>query len=62
MVGWVRKKFEMTSFTMPNNICSMKYALKSFPALADVGDPHGVGDGPRSTPRCQGGPENISND
>ena len=52
----------MTNFTMPNNISSMKYALKSVPGLADVGDPHGDGDGPRAPPRCQGGPEKISND
>ena len=26
----------------------MKYALKSVPGLADVGVPHGVGDGPRT--------------
>ena len=58
----VRKKFQMTNFTMHNNISSMKYALKSAPALADVGDSHGVGDGPRAPPRCQGGPEKISND
>ena len=42
----VQKKFQMTNFTMPNNICSMKYALKSFPGIADVGVLHGVGDGP----------------
>ena len=35
------KKFQMTNFTLPNNISSMKYALKSVPGLADVGDPHG---------------------
>ena len=33
---------------MPNNSCSMKYALKSVPGLADVGVPHGDGDGPRT--------------
>ena len=44
----VRKKSQMTSFTMPNNISSMKYAVKSVPGLADVGVPHGVGDGPRT--------------
>ena len=38
----------MTYFTMPNNISSMKYALKSVPDLADVGVLHGDGDGPRS--------------
>ena len=35
---------------MPNNISSMKYALKSIPGLADVGDLHE--DGPRAPPRC----------
>ena len=48
MSGEVRKKFQMTNFTMPNNSCSMKYALKSVPGLADVGVPHGVEDGPRT--------------
>ena len=38
----------MTNFTMPNNFCFMKYALKSVPGLADVGVPHGDGDGPRT--------------
>ena len=36
----------MINVTMPNNVSSMKYALKSVPGLADVGVPHGVGDGP----------------
>ena len=54
MSGGVRKKFQMTSFIMPNNSCSMKYALKSVPGLADVGVPHGVEDRPRITPRCVG--------
>ena len=40
----------MTNLTMPNNISSMKCALKSVPGLADVGVPHGVGDGPRAPP------------
>ena len=31
---------------MPNNISSMKYAVKSVLGLADVGVPHGDGDGP----------------
>ena len=44
----------MTNFIMPNNSCSMKYALKSVPGLADVGVPHGDGDGPRTPPRCMG--------
>ena len=47
----VRKKFKMTNFTMPNNTSSMKYALKSVPGIADVGVPHGDGDGPRTPPR-----------
>ena len=41
----------MTNFDMPNNFFSMKYALKSVPGIADVGVPHGDGDGPRSPPR-----------
>ena len=49
-----RKKFQMTYFTIPNNSCSIKYALKSFLGLADVGVPHGVEEGPRTTPRCVG--------
>ena len=36
----------MTNFTMPYNISSMKYALKSVPGLVDVGVPYGDGDGP----------------
>ena len=47
-VWGVRKKFQMPNFTMPSNSCSMKYALKPVPGLADVGVPHGVGDGPRT--------------
>ena len=46
MSGGVRKKFQMTIFTMPNNSCSMKYALKSVPGLAHVGVLHGDEDGP----------------
>ena len=55
--GEVRKKFQMTNFIMPNNSRSIKYALKSVPGLTDVGVPHGVGDGPRPTPRCLEGSE-----
>ena len=51
-VRGVWKKFQMTNFTMPNNISFMKYALKSVPGLADVGVLHGDGDGPRTPPRC----------
>ena len=50
----VQKQFQMTNFTMSNNMSSMKHALKSVPGLADVGVPHGDGDGPRAPPRCQG--------
>ena len=52
MSGKVWKKFQMTNFTMPNNSCSMKYALKSVPGLADAGFLHGGGDGPRTPARC----------
>ena len=38
----------MTNFIMPNNFCSIKYALKSVPGLADVGVPHGDEDGPET--------------
>ena len=52
----------MTNFDMPNNVSSMKYALKSVPGLADVGVLHGEGDGPRAPPISLEGPEKISND
>ena len=42
----------MTNLTMPNNFSFMKYAEKSVPGLADVGVPHGDGDGPRTPSRC----------
>ena len=45
----------MTNFTTPDNTSSMKCALKSFPGPADVGVPHGVGNGPRNQPRCMEG-------
>ena len=62
-VQGVWKKSQMTNLTMPNNISFMKYALKSVPGPADVGVPHGDGDGgPRAQPRCTGGLEKISND
>ena len=50
MSGGVKKNFQMTNFTMLNNIFSMKYSLKSVPGLADVGVLHGDGDGPRTPP------------
>ena len=49
----------MTNLTMHNNFCFIKYALKSVLGLADVGDPHGVGDGPRPPPRCLAGSGKI---
>ena len=52
MSGGVIKKFQITNLTVLNNFFFMKYALKSVPGLADVGVPHGVGDGPRTPPRC----------
>ena len=48
MSGGVRKKFQMTNLTMPNNLSFMKYPLKSVPDLADVGVLQGDGDGPRT--------------
>ena len=41
----VRKKLKMTNLTVLNNSCSLKYALKLVPGLADVGVLHGVGYG-----------------
>ena len=62
MSGEVWKKFQMTNFDMANNVSSMKYALKSVPGLADVGVPHGDGDGPRTPPRSKEGVWKKSND
>ena len=50
----VGKKFQMTNFTMPNNCCSMEYALKSVPGLADVGNPMGMGMVPELHPDVKG--------
>ena len=47
---------------MPNKMSSVKYALNSVPGLADVGVPHGDGDGLKATPRCLRGPEKKSID
>ena len=47
----VRKKFQMTNFTMPNNVSAIKNALKSVPGIADVGDPHGGEDCSRTQAR-----------
>ena len=49
----VWKKFQMTDFIMPNIIYSIKCALKLLPGLADVGVPHGDGDGHNSGPRVR---------
>ena len=46
------KKFRVTNIIMPNKNCSIKFALKSVPGLADVGVQHGAGDGPKTPPRC----------
>ena len=51
----VRKKFQMNTFTLPNNISSMKYALKSVPGLADIRVLHGDVDGPQSVTLMSGG-------
>ena len=50
----VWKNFQMTNFTMPNNISTMMYALKSVPGFADVGVPHGGEDGPVTPPQRSG--------
>ena len=58
---WI--KFQITNFTMPNNVSSIIHALKSVPSLADVGVSHGDRDGPRTPPRCtEGGHEKVSNE
>ena len=44
----VLTKFQMTNFDMPNNVSSMKDALKPLPGLADVGVLHGGEDGTRA--------------
>ena len=62
MYGGGLEKFQMTHFDMPNNVSSMKNAIKSVPGLADVGVLHGDGDGPRTPLRCRGGLEKVSND
>ena len=50
MSGEVMNNFQMTNFTTPNSISSMKYSLNSVPGLAYVGVPHGVEDGPELHP------------
>ena len=51
----VRKKFQMTYFSLTNKTSFMKYALKSVPGLADAGVPHGDGDGPQSSTQMSEG-------
>ena len=51
----------MTNLTIPNNFCCMKYAEKSVPGLADVGD-MGMGMAPELHPDVQRGSEKLSND
>ena len=42
----------MTNLSIPDDFSFMKYALKAVPGVADVGDPNGGEDGPRTPPRC----------
>ena len=59
----VRKKFQMTNFSIPNNFSFMKHAEKSVPGIADVGVPHGYGDAPQnSTQMSEGGQQKVSYD
>ena len=51
----VWKKFQMANLTMPKNFSFMKYAKKSVPGLADVGEPHGDGEAPELHPDGWGG-------
>ena len=46
---------------MPDKVSLMKHALKSVSVLADVGVPHGDGDGPRTAARCLGCVEKFLN-
>ena len=57
-----RKKFQITNFTMPNNMSSMKYALKSVPGIADIGVPMEMGMAPELHPDGWRGLETVSND
>ena len=41
MSGRASKKLKMTNLTIPNNMFSMKFALKSVPGLAAIGVLHG---------------------
>ena len=45
----------MTNFDVSDTVSTVKYSLKSVPGLADVGVPHGDGDGPRTKTQMSGG-------
>ena len=45
----------MIIFTILNTFSSMKYALKSFPGLADIGVPKGMGMAPELHPDAWSG-------
>ena len=50
---WI--KFQLTNFTMPNNVSSMIYALRSVPSLAVVGISQGAGMAPELHPDVRRG-------
>ena len=50
-VWGVWKKFQITDLTMPYKIYLMNFSLQPIPGVADVGDPHGGEDGPRTPAR-----------
>ena len=52
-----QKKVSSDYFTMPNNVSSMKCALKSVPGLPDVGVPMGMGMAPELHPDVWRGSE-----
>ena len=58
--GGYQEKIQMTNLTIPTNFSFIKYAEKSVPGLADVGAPHGGGDGPRIAPKCMRGLEKVA--
>ena len=62
MYGGGLKKVSKANFDMPNNVSSMKYALKSIPGIADVGVSMGMGMAPELNTDVGRGPENFSND
>ena len=53
------EKIRMTNFIMLSNSCSMIHALKLVPGLANVGVPHGDGDG-RVAPAPGSGSKNCA--